>query len=62
MRYGYETGICPNSCAATPARLTIYDWADPSTGSGKAARGGPVGQETFVNFIEIQPYLEEDEG
>ena len=41
------------------ARLTISDWVDPSTGSGQATPGGPVGQETLVNFIEIQPYLED---
>ena len=53
----------------TTARLTISDWADPSTGSprrrsgqaGQATPGGPApaGQETLVNFIEIQPYLED---
>ena len=32
-------------------RLTISDWEDETT------PGGPVGQETLVNFIEIQPYL-----
>jgi len=36
---------------APSARLTISDWADD------AIPGGPVGQETLVNFIEIQPYL-----
>ena len=49
------------------ARLTISDWADPSTGSprrrsgqaGQATPGGPIGQETLMNFIEIQPYLED---
>ena len=34
------------------ARLTISDWANETT------PGGPIGQETLVNFIEIQPYLE----
>ena len=33
------------------ARLTIFDWADGAT------PGGPTGQETVVNFVEIQPYL-----
>ena len=49
------------------ARLTLCDWADPSTGlagsrqagSGQATPGGPVGQETLINFVEIQPYLED---
>ena len=35
------------------ARLTISDWADGDT------PGGPIGQESLVNFIEIQPYLED---
>jgi hypothetical protein len=34
------------------ARVTLSDWADATT------PGGPVGQETLINFIEIQPYLE----
>jgi len=42
------------------ATLTVSDWAsDPSTGSGQAKPGGPVGQELMFNFIEIQPYLED---
>ena len=48
------------------ATVTVSDWAsDPSTlrqaqgklGSGQAVPGGPVGQEIFFNFVEIQPYL-----
>ena len=35
------------------ARLTISDWADETT------PGGPMGQQTLINFIEIQPYLED---
>ena len=35
------------------AMLTVSDWAD-----GKGP-GGPVGQELFFNFVEVQPYLEE---
>ena len=34
------------------AELTISDWKSGDNGSG------PVGQETSVNFIEIQPYFE----
>lgn len=30
---------------------SLRDWADDTT------PGGPVGQETFVRFSEIQPYL-----
>jgi hypothetical protein len=36
------------------ARLLISDWADEKD------PGGPVGQELMYNFIEVQPYLEED--
>ena len=35
------------------ANLTISDWAD------EKKRGGPVGQEILLNFIEIQPYFSE---
>ncbi|NOZ22390.1 MAG: hypothetical protein GXP25_15020, partial [Planctomycetes bacterium] len=35
------------------ARLTITDWKDDKT------PGGPVGQELMVNWIEVQPYVEE---
>jgi len=35
------------------ARLTITDWASATDA------GGPVGQELMVNFVEVQPYLEE---
>jgi len=38
---------------APTARLTLSDWTD------ETAPGGPVGQETLANFIEIQPYLED---
>ena len=42
------------------ARLTISDWAsDPSTGSGQAKPGGPIGQQLIHNFIEVEPYLED---
>jgi hypothetical protein len=34
------------------ATLTISDWAGP------AEPGGPVGQQTMVNFVEVQPVLE----
>lgn len=45
---------------ATTATLTISDWAsDPSTGSGQAEPGGPIGQELIYNFIEVMPYLED---
>jgi hypothetical protein len=37
----------------TTATLTIKDWK-----SGDAP-GGPIGQELTVNFIQIQPYLNE---
>ena len=35
------------------AKLTISDWANDDT------PGGPIGQEIMVNFVEIQPYLED---
>jgi hypothetical protein len=35
------------------AKLTISDWASDD------GPGGPVGQEIALNFVEIQPYLEE---
>jgi hypothetical protein len=35
------------------AKLTVSDWA------GDATPGGPIGQETMFNFIEIQPYVGE---
>jgi len=35
------------------AQLTISDWADPKE------PGGPIGQETMLNFIEVQPYIGE---
>jgi len=41
------------SAKGPTARLTISDWADETTPAG------PVGQETLINFIEIQPYLED---
>jgi hypothetical protein len=34
-------------------RLTITDWASATDA------GGPVGQELMLNFIEVQPYLED---
>lgn len=34
------------------ATLTLSDWA------GLAEPGGPVGQQTMVNFVEAQPVLE----
>jgi len=34
------------------ATLTLSDWA------GLAEPGGPVGQQTMVNFVEVQPVLE----
>jgi hypothetical protein len=34
------------------ARLAMSDWAKPD------APGGPVGQETTVSFVEVQPVLE----
>lgn len=37
----------------TTARLTVSDW-DSDT-----APGGPVGQESIYNFVEVQPYLGE---
>lgn len=36
----------------TTAELAISDWADPDE------PGGPVGQETAFNFVEVQPFLE----
>ena len=38
----------------TTAKLTISDWA------GRTKPGGPVGQELLYNFVQIQPYFEED--
>lgn len=35
------------------ATLSISDWARP------AEPGGPTGQQTMVNFVEVQPVLEE---
>ena len=35
------------------AKLTISDW------TSDIEPGGPIGQELMVNFIEVQPYLEE---
>jgi hypothetical protein len=35
----------------TSAKLTVTDWQDDKS------PGGPIGQETMFNFIEIQPYL-----
>jgi hypothetical protein len=35
------------------AKLTISDWAD------ERETGGPIGQELMVNFVEVQPYLED---
>ena len=40
------------------AKLSVSDWkSDPSTSSGQAEPGGPIGQELMFNFIEIQPYI-----
>ncbi len=36
------------------ARLTISDWA------GAGNPGGPVGQELMFNYIQVQPYYEEN--
>ncbi|MBI3921119.1 MAG: hypothetical protein HY318_06855 [Armatimonadetes bacterium] len=36
------------------AKLLVSDWADEKN------PGGPIGQELMYNFVEIQPYLEED--
>ncbi len=36
---------------ATTATLTLSDWSTDST------PGGPIGQETMFNFIEVQPYF-----
>ncbi|MBN1346274.1 MAG: hypothetical protein JXQ73_26540 [Phycisphaerae bacterium] len=38
---------------APEARIEITDWADPTT------PGGPIGQELMMNFLEVQPYLDE---
>jgi hypothetical protein len=38
---------------AAEARLTLSDWA------GEKDPGGPEGQETVCNFLEVQPYLED---
>jgi hypothetical protein len=35
------------------AKLTITDWASDGE------PGGPIGQEIALNFVEVQPYLEE---
>lgn len=35
---------------ATEAELSISDWAAPDD------PGGPIGQETMVNFVQVQPY------
>ena len=43
---------------ARTARLTVTDWAsDPSTSSGRAKPGGPIGQELMFNYISVQPYF-----
>lgn len=39
---------------AAKADLTVTDWKTPTQ------PGGPIGQELVLNFIEIQPYLEEE--
>ena len=42
------------------AKLLISDWAnDPSTGSGQAEPGGPIGQQLAFNFIQMEPYLQD---
>ncbi len=35
------------------ARLTVTDWANP------ASPGGPIGQELMLNFLKVQPCLDE---
>ena len=40
---------------AATAGLTISDWAS------EKEPGGPIGQELMYNFVEIEPYLMEDE-
>jgi hypothetical protein len=35
------------------AKLTLHDWQD------KTNPGGPIGQETMVNFIELQPVFDD---
>ncbi len=39
----------------TSGKLTITDWQDDTL------PGGPAGQETMVNFVELQPYFGRDE-
>lgn len=39
---------------APTARLTISDWAGPGS------PGGPIGQESMINYIQVQPYYEEN--
>jgi hypothetical protein len=36
------------------ARITISDWATPTDA------GGPVGQELMFNYVQVEPYFEED--
>ncbi len=38
--------------SADTARLALADWAKPDT------PGGPAGQQTMLNFVEVQPMLE----
>ena len=37
---------------STTADLAITDWASPTE------RGGPEGQETVFNFVEVQPFVD----
>jgi hypothetical protein len=39
---------------AASAELTVSDWAS------ETEPGGPVGQQLMYNFVEIQPYLEQE--
>ena len=38
---------------ARAATLTVSDWAAPEQ------PGGPIGREIMINFVKVQPYLEE---
>ena len=47
MNYHWQVFRAKNETA----RLTVSDWADDQ------GPGGPIGQQTMLNFIEVQPYI-----
>jgi len=49
MNYHYRVFRAQTSTA----HLSLADWADLTQ------PGGPISQELMVNFVELQPYLED---